>query len=257
MTRFWRRMRWPVGVGIFLVVVALRPAGRGRVIDALAPFVLSIRYQVDRLSAWGETIQTIPRLADENQKLADRVREMESLAIANQQLRHENDLLRDELGIEQRGDVSRYLAAPVVSRPAAGASMLIIGKGGRDGFVPNMAVVAHGYFIGTVREVYTNTSLVDLIGSPSLVVPVVLEKSQTVGLLKAASSGLVVSEIPRDVVVSPNEAVVTAPLGSVVTAGLPVASVARVEATQSDIFQSAVLTTPVDLSRLEIVFGVK
>ncbi len=134
---------------------------------------------------------------------------------------------------------------------------LVINKGTNDGFAKGMAVVAQGFLVGRVEEALTHTSRVLLLTSSESLLPVVLQNSRSVGVLRGGASGLAIEEITRDVSISIDEAVVTSNIGDVIKSGIPVGKVTSVVAGKSDVFQSANVNSPIDLSRLEVVFGVK
>lgn len=246
---------------IFLVLVTFTisavPIARDVAVASLAPIIISMRRVAEPLWSAGQVIVAIPTLARENGELRARINELTALEATNREILHENDLLRKELSLSPHADNS-LIAAQVISRVASVSQQeIVVNKGRDDGFKAGMAVLAQGYLIGRVTEVNANTSRITLITSPQSLLPVVLQNSRAVGLMRGGPEGLVITEIPRDVTITKDESLVSANLGDVIKSGIPVGAVSAVLSTDSDVFQSARIHSPVDLSRLEVVFGVK
>ncbi len=150
------------------------------------------------------------------------------------------------------------IAAQVISRSSSVSQQsIIVDKGTENGFFEGMAVVAQGYLVGTVEQSFPRTSRIRLLTSVDSLIPVVLQNSRSIGLLKGGAEGLIIDEIPRDVTIQAGEAVVTSHIGDVVKSGIPIGKVAAVLTGKSDVFQTARLNPSIDLSRLEVVFGVR
>lgn len=253
----WRKLQWPF-IGLLLIVVmSFIPVVRNSILIGLSPLVAATRHTGEAVIDFAALIRAIPTLSSENGTLLGRINELQALEVKHKELAHENELLRKELSLSP-AQSDTLIAAQVISRASSvSQQQIVINKGTKDGFVKGMAVVAQGYFIGQVEEALDSTSRIDLITSVRSLVPVVLQNSRSVGLLKGGAEGLVIDEIPRDVSIGSGEALVTANLGDMVRGGLPVGSVSTVLSGQSDVFQSARIHSPIDFSRLEVVFGVK
>jgi rod shape-determining protein MreC len=245
-------------IAIVVYGATLIPFVRDWVRTGLGPVIRVVRQSTEgTLSNFG-ILFNISTLAHENGQLRVKVNELTALEIANTELKHENDLLREELSLTTSAHSKSLIAAQVISRSSSVSQQtIVINKGHDDGFVSGMPIIAQGYLVGRVDEALSNTSRVMLLSSVDSLLPVVLQNSRSVGLLKGGAGGLLLDEIPRDVTIDDNEAVVTSNIGDIVKSGIPIGKVAAVISGKSDIFQSARVTSPIDLSRLEIVFGVK
>ncbi len=254
----WRSLQWPILAGFIIFGASLVPIVRGFVLFLTAPLVIHVRQATETVLDSSQTIAAIPRLAKENGQLKAKIAELEASQSGQNELRHENDLLRKELSLGSAADAKIKIAAQVISRSSSVSLQTIsINKGSAEGFIKGMPVMAQGYLIGRVDEVHDHASKIILVTSADSQLPVVLQNSRSVGLLKGGASGLIVDEIPRDVIISPNEEVVTSQLGDFIKSGIPVGKVAVVLTGKSDVFQSARVSSPIDLSRLEVVFGIK
>ncbi|HEY1074431.1 MAG TPA: rod shape-determining protein MreC [Patescibacteria group bacterium] len=253
----WRKVQRPLIGLLFAILVLFIPPVRNRIIVTLSPLVVTTRHVGESVFDFAQLIASIPTLSSENGSLRSHINELQALEVKQKELAHENELLRKELNLSP-AQSDTLIAAQVISRASSvSQQQIVINKGTKDGFTTGMAVVAQGYFIGQVEEALESTSRIDLITSVRSLVPVVLQTSRSVGLLKGGAEGLVIDEIPRDVTIDSGEALVTANLGNVVRGGLPVGTVSAVLSGKSDVFQSARIHSPIDFSRLEVVFGVK
>lgn len=254
----WSNLRRLIILASIIYAATLIPIIRDSVRIGLAPIVRTLRQSSEGTLANTSLLFKISTLVQENGQLRVKVNELSALDITNSELKHENDLLRKELSLVTPQNSSSLIAAQVISRSSSVSQQtIIINKGGNDGFVHGMPIIAQGYLVGRVDEALPHTSRVMLLSSVNSLLPVVLEDSRSVGLLKGGVGGLLLDEIPRDVSIQNGEAVVTSNIGDVVKNGIPVGRVAEVISGKSDIFQSARITSPIDLSRLEIVFGAK
>ncbi len=254
----FRVLRGPLIIVLLIYGLYAIPAARGVIIYTLGPLVRIARIPFNGAMSAAATLKAIPRLAKENGQLSVRVHEFEALGITNQELKHENELLRKELSLTTTQDANSKIVAQVISRSSSvSIQSITVDKGSSEGFAVGMPVMAQGYLIGRVEEVLSHSSKVKLITSADSLLPVVLQNSRSVGLLKGGAEGLLVDEIPRDVAIVQGEAIVTSNVGDVIKSGIPIGTVSLALSGKSDVFQSARVTSPIDLSRLEVVFGVK
>lgn len=251
------RVRGLVGIGLVLTIVWLVPMAHGRVVTLVSPVIVAIRRTGESVQSTVKSVRAIPYLTKENKEVNQKILELQSVTIENEELRHENRVLRQELGFSQT-ETGKTVPALVVSRTSSIVGQtIVINKGQTEGITRGMPIIAQGYLVGTVKSVTPTTSVVTLITSANSIVPVVLQQSRSVGLLRGGAQGLILEEIPRDVTLASDEALVTSPLGEVVKSGIPVGRVSVLLGSKSDVFQSARVISPIDFSRLEIVFGVK
>lgn len=246
-----------LAVGLLLYLLSLIPIVRDFMRFSSAPIIRPIRHVSESIKNTVQVVFSISSVAEENGKLRAKVNELSSVAIKNAELTHENELLKRELQLTPQSN-GNLIAAQIVSRTASVSQQsVIINKGRDDGFREGMAIVVQGYLIGRATDVLPRTSRIVLITSVESLLPVVMQKSRSIGLLKGGVEGLFVDEIPRDVSIDTGEAVITSSIADVVPSGLPVGTVSEVVSESSNVFQTARISTPIDLSRLEIVFGVK
>lgn len=253
----WRSLRILLAVFGVIAGALLIPQAKDGVRAGLSPFILAARRIGETVSSNLYLVFHIATLSQENGQLRASLNQKEALAITNAELKHENELLRKELSIasESHGNL---IAAHVITRTSSVSQQsIVVNKGQEDGLTKGMAVIAQGYLVGVVEESLPKTGRITLITSAQTLLPVVLQSSRSLALLKGGISGIVADEIPRDVTVLADEAVVTSNTGNIIKSGIPVGRITVVSSGKSDVFQTARVASPIDFSRLEIVFGVK
>lgn len=253
----WRTVRLPLLLAVILSGGVFLPAWRNWVMETTAPLIQVTRRSGERLIDTLLLIGTIPQFARDNDRLGRRVGELEAALVESHELRHENNLLRQELELAE-SRAGTLVAAQVISRATTvGSQAVTINKGTNDGITKGLAMIAQGHLIGVVEEALPDTSRVTLITSPDSLLPVVMQNSRTVGLLKGGAEGLLVDELPRDIPFAKGEAVVSANIGDVIPSSIPVGTVSAVLSGKSDVFQSTRVASPIDFNRLEVIFGLK
>jgi rod shape-determining protein MreC len=252
-----RILRYLLVTALIFYLLSWIPIVRDFIRFSSTPIIRPLRHLSESIRNSVQVVFTISSVAEENGKLRAKVNELSAVSIKNAELSHENELLKRELQLSPQTN-RNLVAAQIISRTASVSQQsVIINKGKDDGFNEGMAVVAQGYLVGRATDVLPRTSRVVLITSAESLLPVVMQKSRSIGLLKGGVEGLFVDEIPRDVIIDAGEAVVTSSIADVVPSGLPVGTVSEVVSESSNVFQTARISTPIDLSRLEIVIGVK
>lgn len=193
------------------------------------------------------------------QSLRDRVAQLEAENAALQsQLVQERELaLTTSLEATELAAAQIYghaVAASVLHRsPNLFLETLTINRGIADGVTTGAAVLAHGTLVGVIDAVETSRSTVRLITSAGSVIPVRLQVSRAQGLLRGGLGGVIVSDLPADVLLTEDEAVLTSGLGETLPAGLPVGTVGQRLSDESEILQRMTLVSPVKFSGLDVL----
>lgn len=122
-------------------------------------------------------------LVAENQRLTERVQELEGNALAVEAERAEVERLREATGIEFRPDIESVTAT--VIRGAVGNfddHVITIDEGTSSGIQEDMAVVTSAGLVGRIRRADATTATVQLLSDPDLVVGVRLSSTDEVGI---------------------------------------------------------------------------
>lgn len=175
--------------------------------------------------------------------------------IANlKEIKHENEVLRQELQFSKQSQ-DTHITAQIVGRTATGIIKdLIINRGSQDGVTVNQAVIAQGFLVGMINTVTEDQATVMMVTNPRTLVPITLQDSRSTGMLRGGISGLSVSDILIDAAANKGETVTTSGLGGLLPAGIPIGRITEVKSKAGDITKKATVTSPLDTTKLEIVF---
>lgn len=146
---------------------------------------------------------------------------------------------------------SRIDAARVNLRaPMTWWSEIRIDKGERDSVAIGTPVLNDGYLIGRVSSVSALSSWVELITSPSLMIPVVIEETRELGVAAGSGSGAVLlNYIPKGRGLRTGMTVSTALVGEQLPPGLPIGKIAEELEATPDGYAAYRIELGADLSR--------
>lgn len=209
----------------------------------------------DSLVRFFDNIKMINKLLEENKNLKNENENLQTKLDELKEVNHENEILKEELGFIKENKEEGIIPAQIIGRSPTGFSQnLKINKGRKDGVKKGETVVSHGYLIGTVSEVTENFCEVFLITNANSLIPVILQESRGTGLLKGGLRGLMMQEIPLDNKTKVGEVILTSGLGGDLPAGVPVGSVEKIISQESEIFQEVSVNSPINFSKIELVF---
>jgi rod shape-determining protein MreC len=236
-------------LGIILLVWLLLPTVlkswlRLSFFEMQAPSMVAASYLRDVQDFWAlrtrsktELIEGIRDLSRLNSAYELRLNETE-------RLRREVAQLEQILGLPTLPE-HRYEIARVARRDMNGWwQQIIIRKGEADGIQVGAPVIYSGGVVGRVREVYTHTSVVDLVSSPHLRLAAVIEGddrpvSYQGGINPPIKTprGLV-EFVPADIHTGQRRRLLTSGLGGVFPAGLVIGDVITLQPGPEGLFQA-------------------
>lgn len=155
----------------------------------------------------GAVVRENDELKKDNNILLGRIAESENL-------KRENDFLRNELGVAPRLG-SKLLIVEIFSVQKNGLfSTALINKGKADGVEKSMAVITSGnILVGAVNEVFENSALVLLIDDPRSVVSVRFQGSNILSEAKGdLQNGLKINEVTYQEEIKEGDVLVTSGL---------------------------------------------
>lgn len=201
---------------------------------------------------------TIKNLRKQNNDLASRLISLEVDKSRMNELEHENQMLKAELGFLDKNQNTALLPAKIIGRdPDAFLDHIIVDKGSDDGVKSGQAVVSGDVLVGQIRDVSSNHSEVTLITSKDSLILAMLQDSRANGLLHGGISGLVLENISQDTQYSTGEYIVTSGLGGELKPGILIGTASAIQSTSSDLYKNITVEPLVDLSKLELVFIMK
>lgn len=244
-------------IGLLLLTFSSKP-----VIKLLASFLRSFTQPViaaeTTVARKGINLLTIiadlKNLAQDNARLTAENRQLEANLANLKEVEHENIILRQELGFVNDKNIE-FIPSQLIGRTVGGASKeLIINRGQSDGVNVGQVVMAQGYLIGLVSRVDQGQSQFTLLSNPRSLIPVLIQESRASGLLSGGIGGLTLTDLLIDAQVKVGDTVVTSGLGGGLVGGVPIGKVSNVTERPGDITKKATVLSPIDVSKLEMVF---
>jgi rod shape-determining protein MreC len=164
--------------------------------------------------------------------------------------RHLQELLalKDKLTFEP-------IAARVVGKePAYWYQTLVVDRGKKDDILEGMIALAPGGVVGQVMHTSDNYSKILLANAPSSAIDAMVQKNRTRGILKGAGEkGFVLQYVLKTADVEVGDFIVTAGIGGVFPAGIPLGKISKIEKKQRGMFQEIEVEPSIDFQKLEYV----
>ena len=228
---------------------------------AMAPIQQTMRGAAQTVGSLFSSIGEIDRLRQQNEDLARQLADVQAEKQGLQSLKAQNDLLTELLDVHSSFDYQTVAAEVISKRITDQERSISLDRGTNVGIeVDDPVIGPGGALIGQVVEVGTNFSRILLITDTRINVAGLLESSRAVGLISGQlGQPMEMVNIPADVLVNPNESVVTAGIElsagirSPFPKGLLIGTIAGVSRNPDQLFQTALVTPVADLDRLEYV----
>jgi rod shape-determining protein MreC len=148
------------------------------------------------------------------------------------------------------------LAARVVGKePAYWYQTIVVDRGKKDDVLEGMVVLAPSGVVGQVIHTGEHYSKILLANAPSSAIDAMIQKNRVRGILKGAGErGYVLHYVLKNVDVEEGDYIVTAGIGGVFPAGIPLGRVSKIHKKQRGMFQEIEVQPRVDFQKLEFVF---
>jgi len=148
------------------------------------------------------------------------------------------------------------LAARVVGRePAYWYQTIVVDRGRKDDVLEGMIVLAPAGVVGQVIHTSEHYSKVLLANAPSSAIDAMIQKNRTRGILKGTGErGYVLHYVLKNADVEEGDNIVTAGIGGVFPAGIPLGRVSKIYKKKRGMFQEIEVKPYVDFQKLEFVF---
>lgn len=214
----------------------------------LSPVRNGIGFLVDLGRARGER----DRLREEVKQLEQRVHELEDM-------RRENEILRDMIAVKEAYPQLEFLVVDVIgTSPDAWEQTIIIGAGYDDGLQEYMAVLSEdGSLVGRIITCTSHTSVVQLITDEKSAVGARLQRNSEMGILRGEGGGKVHLELLNlEADVRTGDVVVTSGMGGTCPADIPIGMVTEIGEKQADLSVGIIIQPRASMSRLDRVMVV-
>lgn len=173
---FKRKSLFVILIGIIVLVVLIGYSLSNRhnnvsfvekfVMDSVG-FIQNMAYQpITVVNDFFADLRDIRYTYEENKLLRQKLAEYKSLIYENQEIKKENERLRQTLDLlESPRDYDTILATVIARSPERWIEQIIINRGSQHGVEKNMAVITGEGMIGKIKSVSNLTSTVQLISS--------------------------------------------------------------------------------------------
>lgn len=224
----------------------------------LKPISIIFQASFGRTPTFVKNFFHLGQIIKQNHDLVTENLELQSRLANLAEVEYENEILKKELQFSQsQGQTAQLTPAAIIGRSSGYLKSITIDKGEKDGLEKGQAIISQGFLVGTLSIVRPDNSDIALITDFNSLVPAVLQTSRGTGLLRGGLQGLTVENIPLNINMSKDENVVTSGLGGQIPSGIVIGRALAVISRQGEIFQKITVSSPIDFSRLEVVFVVK
>lgn len=148
------------------------------------------------------------------------------------------------------------MAARVVGKePAYWYQTIVVDRGRKDDVLEGMIVLAPSGVVGQVIHTSEHYSKVLLANAPSSAIDAMIQKNRIRGILKGAGEqGYVLNYVLKNADVEEGDYIVTAGIGGIFPAGIPLGRVSKIHKKKRGMFQEIEVQPHVDFQKLEFVF---
>lgn len=262
MTRYRsHRNRIPITFAAIIVIAAIAltfsPWGglfglRSLFISAVYPLQLTAAAVWKTAVGFPSAVASLRNLARNNAEMKEKLKAATARLNLYEELRQENERLREALGFRGRNRYGfKLISAKVLGRAASSWDFIVeVDRGASSGVRKDMPVVVKNGLVGSVLEVTPFVSKVLLISDPACAVAAVDQRSRDFGVVE----GLSMKYVAGDADIKPGDAIVTSSISSLFPAGIPIGTVISARKKEADLFYSISVKPAVDFSKIEEVF---
>lgn len=209
----------------------------------------------DNISDFFEGLFKSKDLKRENEELRKYNQELLNEIVFLNELKKENKMLREALGISLQEDFELTLAN-LISKDVSG-DFILINKGSKDGLSAGMPVItAQKVLLGKISdEVSENFSRVILISNLESSFPAEVQEGGITGIIKGEGSSQVsLEKIPKDKEIKEGNIVITTSLGGIFPRELLIGKVNKIQKSDIEPFQKLGISPFFNIEELKTVF---
>ncbi len=247
-------------VAISLVIVSILLLGLlGLRADFLNNFTNPLGQKLHNIGAQVDSaFSELRYLGSLNSDLADareEVKQLQQRLIDQRLLSEENQQLREELGFIRDSELTLLPADVINYHYDQTRQMMRINVGENDGVETGMSVVSRGVLVGAIDQVSSKYSLVVLVNDINF--RALVDIADVDGILRGhPGGGLVVDRLPQNHNLSRGDIVATSGQDGVHPRGILIGSINTIEASETDVFDSASINYALANERLRAVLVV-
>lgn len=230
-------------------------SGAGNVLNPVQKVLYSVNNSVKNFLDFAFNFREVK---EENKKLTDRNNELETKAMDYDNLKNENDRLRELLNFKNQRADYEYTPCNIIGK--SGGSLLegyTIDKGKKDGLEVGMVVVTAKGLVGQVTSVDSNYAIVQTLLNENIAVSVLIESTrETTGIVKGykGSNNKLLAKVyylPIDSQIKEGDVILTSGQGDMYPKDIKIGQVLSVEEDKGKIMKNAIIEPYVDFNKLE------
>ncbi len=256
---------------IFYWFYSLRPIWQMMILLILSLAVMTVNKQeklagmkefsylvLENVKVFSSYFQTNTELKRENERLKRLLVEEKLEKNRNKSYLLENLRLRHLLKLKAPEHYRFVFARVIGNSPYPGLKGLIIDKGKEDSLRKNDIVISAEGLVGKVLEVYSSTSLVQILSDRNIRVAASILRNRERGILRFYDNSLLLLDyVIKSVSVKPGDIVVTDVTSQIYTEGLKIGKVVKVEKDPTEHFQRIYVMPAVNYHNLTEVVILK
>ncbi|NMA65548.1 MAG: rod shape-determining protein MreC [Clostridiaceae bacterium] len=227
------------------------------------PIQKAVAFIDEKISSFLSYFEDVKLTKEENEKLKQRISELEQDVRDIDKLRKENRELRDALNYKDQYEEYDFIGADIIAKdPGNWFDVFTIDRGIKDGIEENSPVITAYGLVGRVSKIDALTSKVVSIIDMDSNVSARFSKSRDLvvvrGDVELRNKGQCrVDYIPPDLDVLPGDTVETSGMGGIFPKGIIIGKVVKVIQNEGQYDSYAIIEPVVDFKRLEDVLVLK
>lgn len=242
----------------------------GGPLKSIAGFIfVPMQQGINNTGAWifdtANDFRNLSEVLEENEKLKDRVAELEMQITNTKSDQNELENLRELFALSEKYPTYEKVAASVVAKDSGNwFSSFTINRGANHGIEAGMNVIADGGLVGIITDVGPNyskvRSIIDDANNVSAMIPTTGDNFNVSGDLKAMNESMVItfSELRDDEnLVKVGDAVVTSYVSNQYHQGILIGYIASIENGPNNLTKIGTITPVADFEHLEDVLVIK
>ncbi len=232
---------------------------RNLAISFFSPFQKVAYISSVKAQKLGNFFSSVRNLSEENEKLIMENRRLLSENAALYDAKRRAELLEKELDLFSREDFSAEAAYVIGQDPQGSGNWLEIDKGENQGIKEGMpVVVSPNILVGKISEIQASSARAILLANPQSAVSAITASSGSAGIVQGEYGlGMLFHMILQSETVNAGDEVITSEINSGLPRGLFIGNVRNVQLSSDRLFQEATVVSPVQFSKLEVVFVIK